>query len=382
MRSFAALAAMALLATPIQAADLGGKDLPDLEERIAELEATVVRKGNKKVSVSLYGQISKSLLYIEADDEEDIWVSENSAAESFLGVSGIAVITPGLRAGFVVELGVGGYEYGVSLPDAETNELYLRQANIYLEREWGQGVSSRVVIGHLSQATDSIAEITTVNTAVVARMGSLRPLNGPELGEVLDLYDGTRVDGIRGDMAFSNGSTSVFTVSASWSSGGYVPTGDDSDIWDVALRYRGEAAGFAFAAGVGYRNGTAIPTIGDVPQLDVYSGSASVKHLATGLFVNAMYGVAELDGASDDVKTWHAQAGLERKFLTSLGATTLFAEYAEVDEDKIITITGVGIVQAFDPAALDLFFNVRHLEFDLGGDEDAYVAQGGARIKF
>ena len=47
-------------AKPAHAADLGGDCCADLEERIAELEATTVRKGNKKVSVQLYGQLNKA----------------------------------------------------------------------------------------------------------------------------------------------------------------------------------------------------------------------------------------------------------------------------------------------------------------------------------
>ena len=42
-------------ANPAKAADLGGDCCADLEERVAELEATTVRKGNKKVSVTLSG---------------------------------------------------------------------------------------------------------------------------------------------------------------------------------------------------------------------------------------------------------------------------------------------------------------------------------------
>jgi hypothetical protein len=38
---------------PAKAADLGGDCCSDLEDRVAELEATTVRKGNKKVSVTL-----------------------------------------------------------------------------------------------------------------------------------------------------------------------------------------------------------------------------------------------------------------------------------------------------------------------------------------
>jgi len=37
------------------AADLGGDCCADLEERVAELEATIARKGNRKVSLTLSG---------------------------------------------------------------------------------------------------------------------------------------------------------------------------------------------------------------------------------------------------------------------------------------------------------------------------------------
>jgi hypothetical protein len=49
------LGGFAFKATPAQAADLGGDCCADLEERVAEHEATTARKGNKKVSVTLLG---------------------------------------------------------------------------------------------------------------------------------------------------------------------------------------------------------------------------------------------------------------------------------------------------------------------------------------
>ena len=45
------------------AADLGGNCCADLEERIAELEATAARKGNKKVSVVVTGSMNKALAF-------------------------------------------------------------------------------------------------------------------------------------------------------------------------------------------------------------------------------------------------------------------------------------------------------------------------------
>jgi hypothetical protein len=42
----------ATVTTPAIAADLGGNCCADLEERIAELESTTARKGNRKVSLT------------------------------------------------------------------------------------------------------------------------------------------------------------------------------------------------------------------------------------------------------------------------------------------------------------------------------------------
>jgi hypothetical protein len=50
-----AVGALVFARKPAKAADLGGDCCADLEDRVAELEATTVRKGNKKVSVQIYG---------------------------------------------------------------------------------------------------------------------------------------------------------------------------------------------------------------------------------------------------------------------------------------------------------------------------------------
>jgi hypothetical protein len=54
-------AAGAGLAGPSAAADLGGNCCADLEERIAELESTTARKGNRKVSLTVSGWINEAL---------------------------------------------------------------------------------------------------------------------------------------------------------------------------------------------------------------------------------------------------------------------------------------------------------------------------------
>ena len=56
---FCAIGSMPGAGGQAEAADLGGDCCADLEERVAELEATTVRKGNKKVKVELYGRVNR-----------------------------------------------------------------------------------------------------------------------------------------------------------------------------------------------------------------------------------------------------------------------------------------------------------------------------------
>ena len=51
------------LPTAARAADLGGDCCADLETRVAELEATTVRKGNKKVSLTITGRVAAAMVF-------------------------------------------------------------------------------------------------------------------------------------------------------------------------------------------------------------------------------------------------------------------------------------------------------------------------------
>ncbi len=63
----AGLLVSGLTAGSASAADLGGNCCADLEERIAELEATTARKGNRKVSLTISGWVAEQVMWW--DDE-------------------------------------------------------------------------------------------------------------------------------------------------------------------------------------------------------------------------------------------------------------------------------------------------------------------------
>src|SRR6185312_16835966 len=100
-----------------KAADLGGNCCADLEERVAELEATTARKGNRRMSLTVSGQVSRSILYWHADEPSS---AGNNHSGTYAGLdnhnqstrfvfSGSAKIRPDLTAGveFMTE-GSGG----------------------------------------------------------------------------------------------------------------------------------------------------------------------------------------------------------------------------------------------------------------------------------
>lgn len=81
--SLSALAAAGLLAgglaTSANAADLGGNCCADLEERVAELEATTARKGNRKVSLTVSGWVNEAVFFWDDGTERNVYVGTKRA---------------------------------------------------------------------------------------------------------------------------------------------------------------------------------------------------------------------------------------------------------------------------------------------------------------
>jgi hypothetical protein len=99
---------------PAQAADLGGDCCADLEERVAELEATTVRKGNKKVSVILSGWVIKSLNWWDDGKIDHVVVGDKDYDNaSRFAISGSSTISPGWSAGFNVTVNTWANSFGI-----------------------------------------------------------------------------------------------------------------------------------------------------------------------------------------------------------------------------------------------------------------------------
>src|SRR5262245_18047738 len=117
--AIAALAGVLLSAGSARAADLGGNCRADLEERVAELEATTVRKGNRRVSLTLSGQVNRSLLYWNDGFDDHVYSVDNAISNSRFRLTGTGKINSDLSAGFYMEFGMalGARSHQVSQVD-------------------------------------------------------------------------------------------------------------------------------------------------------------------------------------------------------------------------------------------------------------------------
>jgi hypothetical protein len=423
MERKSAVAGLAILAVcaiggPASAADLGGDCCADLEERVAELEATTARKGNRVVSLKISGVVHESLLFWDDGGDSDAYIVTNAGYQSRFVLNGEAQINPNLKAGYEIELGLWNSpsltvdqtsdENVSSSSLTQQGSVIIRQNKLYIQ----SNTLGRLTIGRQSVAADNITSINVSKAIHIANAphqvymgtfkaretgGDLSPLrfNAMMGGDGSNLPgDSDRLESIRYDAQFGG-----FTASASW--------GED-DYWDVALRWQGLLFGRMKAAGgVAYsvwnetwqdniditstvgKNGClpggvpGAPGEADCEQIGL---SGSIMDVPTGLYVYGAYGINwdnNVDqyvalglanpNPDDEDSFWYIQGGIEKNWL-GYGATTVFGEYGNYDTGYNLSFTGTaatpvvtkfesanvkmwgfGVNQNFESAALDLY---------------------------
>lgn len=374
----AAVAALGLYSYAAKAADLGKDGVGDLEERVAELESIVAHKGNRKMRLTISGEVSKALLWHDISGlpgADRLRVIDNPNSGTKLRFSGDAKISTSISAGFMIEIGIDETAGNLLGVGGLIDDMTVRHSVV-----WMNTVMGKVSVGRTSTATDGIAEIDLANTNIASLPMSLEPLwtlsglPGLGLGIVNPVgFDGGRANIVRYDSPTVAG----FQASASWG-GGQTVTGDD--IYDVAIRYASEFGGIRLAAGAGYRV-ESLDTAA-APEIKTLAGSASMLHVASGLFVNAYGGDQKSHPFFGDLQMWQIRAGWTKNVF-GIGNSALFGEYGE---HKIkgagfdSTFWGGGVTQFLDAAAMDLFLSYR--SYDVGGSFDAATAMAGARIRF
>ncbi len=405
----AALMASVAFSSNAFAADLGGDCCADLEERVAELEATTARKGNRKVSLKIYGQVNTGVMFWDNGQESNTYVVDNDISSTRFGFKGKAKITSEWSAGFKIEIEAqSAASNEVDEDTDDSSAINLRKAEWYLKsKRLGQ-----VSVGQGSFSNDGTATVDLSGTNVIAQFDDLKfgekidprkPGSGGR-GDYDDYTRGGSFEFNRGNrVRYDSPTFAGFKASAAW--------GED-DAWDIALRYAGEFGDVRLAGAVGYGvstdasslsndNSCAAPGRGGVcDENQVVTGSVSMIHAPTGLFVTAAGAWREFDniealGEYDEENTyWAVRAGISKKFY-ALGKTAFYGEYQRTENDNFrgtlgldseVDIYGAGVVQKIDAAAMELYLGYRHVEVDdndpANDFNDLDVVMSGARIKF
>jgi predicted porin len=398
----------------------GGSCCADLEERIAELEATTARKGNRKVSLTISGQVTTALMAWDDGRTSDVYIVDPPVAGGTLfNLNGSAKISPSLSAGFHIQVGLdkGARSHQVTASDddggqAGDTSMVMTLANWYLDHK----SLGRVTVGRINTATAGITGIDLGGTGAIANpnlgywnRSFVANLGGnPTVVTWGDLLGGNTVNGSTlsraNAISYTSPTLGGFSVSAAY--------GEDN-VWDVALRYAGEFSGFRLAAGIGYINNSA--GLGEVtkdnpgvvgPEPSQVKGSVSLLHVATGLYVNYAYVNQDNDNQigpfTRDTTMHYVQGGIAKNW-TGLGNTVLYGEYARIEDGlghfaspfpttSDAEVWGLGVVQHIDAAAMELFLSYRRYTSDATNGlfgvgptvslDDMDVVMSGARIRF
>lgn len=108
---------LAATSRPVLSADLGGDCCTNLEERIAELEVTTARRGNRRVSLTVSGWINEALFSWDGGTKQNVYEGTNMVEQSRVKFLGEAKIDKDLSAGYLLEIAVQGH------PNREWNQF-------------------------------------------------------------------------------------------------------------------------------------------------------------------------------------------------------------------------------------------------------------------
>jgi hypothetical protein len=400
------------------AADLGGNCCADLEERIAELEATTARKGNRKVSLTISGWVSQQVMWWDDGGSSNVYITDTGSVSigTHVKFSGQATIVPGWTAGYVLNLEAiqndsllvnQGHDNGIA------NNAMAAVANgpganapVAIESSYWFIKSDelgKVSVGKQSSAADNQAILPDGSGSLVVanyvmydvnafairnKAGALTPINWGSIASCYPLNGG---GGVAGDcdgypsnnVRYDSPTFAGFSMSASW--------GED-DAWAVSGRYAGEWNSIKVAAAVAYNESNDTNGPGGLSQPNGFDGAgfqvgAYIEHVPTGLFVYGAYskefvnsttGVLAFDNKPEGDQ-FYIKAGIRQRW-TPLGHTIFYGEYGQNNDRMNVAnfaagITkselqqyGVGVVQEVDAAAMSLWLSWRHYNADVTCD--------------
>jgi predicted porin len=373
-----------------RAADLGGDCCANLEDRVAELEATTVRKGNKKVTVQLYGKMNWAVEWWNDGHEQNMYTVNNDNESNRFGLIGKAKIQGDWSAGYRFEAEMReALSSRVNQFDDNANDsngtLKVRWSSMYInnktwgEVRWGLTATPKYDITKYaletltsdksdSPVTDGLSD-TMVSDYRMNDGFRLRPKGPNALNNANGLSTITwsniaRCFGSSDQFNCSTRRNGVNYISPTFLTGFSFQVGEFEDRdWGASLRYTntfslwggGSGASSAdtwqIAAGAAYEQlrDERLQTAGGglagfSRDFEEEAGSVALKHKPSGLFAEGIWStsasndsnaIGAFNGKEPPLMTaWVAQGGIIRKLpwlgLDRFGETSFWGGYEDV----------------------------------------------------
>jgi cell division protein FtsB len=347
-------------------------------------ERTGVRTGTGNVSVQLYGQVNKAVLFADDGNDDNWYVVDNDNSSTRVGLRAAARPRQGMEAGTRMEVefqtNPSNEVSQIDKNDVGDNNFKKRWFDVYLSSErFGE-----VRLGHGSTASDGTSEVDLSGTAVIG-YSSVSDLAGGQFffNESTGSLTTTRVgnvfsnmDGLGRDDRIYYQTPEFYGLSAatSWVSGGAA---------DVSVGYAAKWGPFAVGAAMAYGGYGS-----DSPGIDnQVNGSASALH-DSGLNFTLAAGTRNFHSAArDDATFYYGKLGYRRDFFR-FGETALAVDLERsydlarnADEAESVGLMGV---QDFTEWGTEYFFGYRNYRLDRPGMDlnDIDAVMTGVRVKF
>jgi hypothetical protein len=333
-------------------------------------------------SVRFYGQMSPTYLTFDDGEETTGNLVDNANSNTRLGFvidqpawGGGLVVTFETALGFVQSSEVSQSDTPPALDWQRTD---LRKFEAAYSSDFGT-----LSLGQGSMATDGAAELDVSGTTIAGYSaisdvaGAFRfredagPLSDVTVSSAFKNLDGSRRFRIRYDTPKYSGASLAIAYGQD-----VLSDSNDTDYYDIALRWSGERGDYEMAAAAGYSWAE------DGSTTEALLGSFSMLHSPTGLNLAVSAGSDPDGGSYGYVKGgWKAE-------LIAQGATNVSIDYYSGSDfgtdGSSAEAWGVSAVQVIDDLDLEVYLGYRAYTYDddAGSYEDASSVLFGARYRF
>ncbi len=375
-----------------RAADLGGDCCADLEERVAELEATTARKGNRKMSLTISGRVNANILYWNEngappvntvangafDHASDFYFGNSAGTESNFKLNGSGKISSDVTAGFYMEVRVDP-----SVGVAQTQNSHQqgpgfsgRQQYVYLSSK----SLGELRLGRLTGAFDD-APYGNFGGGTIGGLGTTPGGGSFNLRFANGAYSGQTYGGVLGEI-FDNQENRIKYISPTL--GGFTFKADvgGDDTAGANLGWAQKFGTVNVEAIAAYKSSKRIDGVIDqvfFPNLDPLTNvandnlrsaaiSASIWETNSGLYLSGEYakGYSAITGRNDTTN-WFVQGGW-MKNVTGVGVTTIYASYFKAQDmltnDTSAHYFNVGVDQELSSVASNVYLHYQRDTFD------------------